>query len=198
MFSAPPKKAFWMGTTRAPLFPGFSPRASSTCRLIDVASASRRRQRDPRLQAADHGDPARLGNLPEIVRGPERDAVFPGHELESRRHHADDRTRLAVHVEGRPDDVLCPAEAALPGLVGDDDGPRLLLLDDVVEVLRPVGAAQERRNPDDGQAADVHGHLRARGSSRPCRRASPGAPKNWAPPKASNEVPSFWRACTIS
>jgi hypothetical protein len=30
MFSAPPKKAFWMGTTRAPFFPGFSPRASST------------------------------------------------------------------------------------------------------------------------------------------------------------------------
>ena len=36
---------------------------------------------------------------------------------------------------------------------------RLLLLDDVVEVLRPVRPAQERRDPDDGQAADVHGHL---------------------------------------
>ena len=81
-----------------------------------------RRHRDPRLQASDDGDPARLGNLAEVVRGPEGDAVFPGHELESRRHHPDHRPRLAVHVEGRPDDVVLAAEAALPRLVGDDDG----------------------------------------------------------------------------
>ena len=34
-----PKKASWIGTTFAARVPGFSPRASTTCRLMAVASA---------------------------------------------------------------------------------------------------------------------------------------------------------------
>jgi hypothetical protein len=52
------------------------------------------------------------------------------------------------------------AEEPLPRVVGDHDGARFLLLDDVVEVLETEGTAEERRHADDRQAVDVDRHLR--------------------------------------
>ena len=59
----------------------------------------RRLNRHTRLEPPDRDHPARLGNLAQIVRGPERDLVFPRHQREVTRHDADDRPRLAIHVD---------------------------------------------------------------------------------------------------
>ena len=66
---------------------------------------------------------------------------------------------------------------------------RFLLLDDVVEVLEPVGAAEQGRDADDRQAVHVDRHLRARGSSRSVPASVTGAPPIWKKPKDSNELP---------
>jgi hypothetical protein len=49
-----------------------------------VGLGLRRRDRDSRLEAAHRRHPSRLGNLAQIVGGPERDPVFPRHQRESR------------------------------------------------------------------------------------------------------------------
>jgi hypothetical protein len=62
-------------------------------------------------------------------------------------------------VDRLADHVGHAAQQALPGLVGDDDPARLLLLDDVVEVLDAVGAAHERLHAGDREAVHVRRHL---------------------------------------
>jgi hypothetical protein len=81
------------------------------------------------------------------------------------------RARFTVHADGRSDDFRGSTQPPLPGVVADDDRPGFLLLDDVVEVLEPIGAPQQRLDADDRQRVDVDRHLFNPGGSA---RARPG------------------------
>ena len=151
---------------------------------IAAASAWAAATADPRLQACRSTIiQARLRDLAEVVRGPEGDVVFPRHEAEaaaaSRRSPCAARRRRGRTCRCTS---LRAAEAPLPGLVGDDDRARFLLLDDVVEVLEPVRAAEERR---DARRRDrplhVDGHLLDARAFRPCPMSVTGVPSNWTP-----------------
>jgi hypothetical protein len=131
--------------------------------------------RDAGLEAAESEHPPRLRDLAQVVGRPERDVVLPRDERKALRHDADHGPRLAVHANRGSDHVRRSAEAPLPRVVADDDRASLLLLDDVVEVLGPVGAPDERGDTNDREPVHVHRHLfdadRFAGSQERDRRA---------------------------
>ena len=59
-----------------------------------------------------------------------------------------------------PDHVGRLIEIALPRVVADDDGPGLLLLDDIGEVVQPVRASEDRRDAGNRQPVHLDRRLR--------------------------------------
>ena len=142
---------------RAPF--GLLAAASSTCRLIDVDSASAAASETPGLR--------RPTTIIQVALGIRRRSLAAQNAMSSSQGTSRKPFGITpITVRGSPstwNDVpitsVRAAQPALPGLVGDDDRRASFCLTTSSKSSDAVRAAQEGRHADDGEAVHVHGHL---------------------------------------
>ena len=152
MRSVPRNSDSCNGTTRAPSCPGLSPRASFSCRLMAAASAAAASGETPGFSLPTAVIHRACGIFRRSLAAQKATSSTPGVSTNPRgitpmTMRGSPSTRMV-----RADGVRGAVELALPGVVADDDAAGFLLLHDVVEVIEPVGAPEDRRHAGDRQA----------------------------------------------